>query len=164
MMMSESSHLHQNGGKQHLQPPASCSPIPNATGGNTPTISAPTQQPKQYGRVEISLVNPILPPEMLEQTPSRVDGLDEEVELALRITGCRLIQLSGTLLRLPQTAMATAQVLFQRYYYSKSFVRFPMEFTCMACVVLASKVEEAPRRVRDVLNVFNNIKQIRIGE
>lgn len=154
-MMSKPSYSQQNGGKQD----SGGLPI---SGTNTPTTSVSLQQPKQYGHVVISLENPILPQEMLEQTPSRIDGLDHDTELALRITGCRLIQLSGTLLRLPQTAMATAQVLFQRYYYSKSFVRFPVEFTCMACVLLASKVEEAPRRVRDILNVFNNIKQIRL--
>lgn len=31
----------------------------------------------------------------------------------------------------------------------------------MGCVCLASKIEEAPRRIRDVINVFNHIKQVR---
>merc|ERR1719295_2065054 len=34
----------------------------------------------------------------------------------------------------------------------------------MSCVVLASKIEEAPRRLRDIINVFNHIKQIRNGK
>ncbi|KAJ6219184.1 hypothetical protein RDWZM_004996 [Blomia tropicalis] len=119
---------------------------------------------RKYGQVVISLENPILPNEMIENTPSSLDGLDQETEHDLRITGCKLIQISGVLLRLPQVAMATGQVLFQRYYYSKSFVRFPMEYTAMACVVLASKIEEAPRRIRDVINVFHNMKQIRLGQ
>lgn len=119
---------------------------------------------KQYGRVVISLENPILSNEVVQNTPSLADGLDSQSENDLRITGCRLIQISGILLRLPQVAMATGQVLFQRYYYCKSFVRFPMEITAMACVVLASKVEEAPRRIRDILNVFHNMKQIRLGQ
>lgn len=57
--------------------------------------------------------------------------------------------------------MATGQVLFQRFYYSKSFVRHGMETTAMSCIVLASKIEEAPRRIRDVINVFHHIKQVR---
>lgn len=62
-----------------------------------------------------------------------------------------------------KVAMATGQVLFQRYYYSKSFVRYQMEVTAMACVTLASKIEEAPRRIRDVVNVFHHMKQVRLG-
>lgn len=60
-----------------------------------------------------------------------------------------------------QVAMATGQVLFQRFFYSKSFVRHSMEAVAMSCVCLASKIEEAPRRIRDVINVFHHIKQVR---
>lgn len=60
--------------------------------------------------------------------------------------------------------MATGQVLFQRFYYAKSFVRFPMETTAMACVALASKIEEAPMKIRDVMNVFHHIKQVKNGK
>lgn len=35
-----------------------------------------------------------------------------------------------------------------------------MEATAMGCVCLASKIEEAPRRIRDVVNVFHHIKQV----
>lgn len=56
--------------------------------------------------------------------------------------------------------MATAQVLFQRFYYSKSLVRHNMEITAMSCICLASKIEEAVRRIRDVINVFHHIKQV----
>lgn len=57
--------------------------------------------------------------------------------------------------------MATAQVLFQRFYYTKSFVKHKMLDTAMACIWLASKVEECPRRVRDVINVFYCLEQKR---
>ncbi|KAB7493828.1 Cyclin-L1 [Armadillidium nasatum] len=60
--------------------------------------------------------------------------------------------------------MATGQVLFQRFYYAKSLVRYPMETTAMACVALASKIEEAPMKIRDVINVFNHIKQVKNGK
>ena len=75
-----------------------------------------------------------------------------------------MIQSSGILLRLPQVAMATGQVLFQRFYYSESFLKQSMEVTSMACIALASKIEEAPRRLRDVINVFNHLKQQRTGQ
>jgi transcription initiation factor TFIIIB Brf1 subunit/transcription initiation factor TFIIB len=114
-----------------------------------------------YGAIKLTLNNVLIPPEKLSPTPSSPDGLDPETEADLRIMGCELIQTSGILLSLPQTAMATGQVLFQRFYYSKSFVRQPMDTTAMACVYLASKIEEAPRRIRDVINVFHHIRQYR---
>ena len=114
-----------------------------------------------YGQIVISLENCILPQDKLENTPSQQDGLDKEIECELRILGCELIQTAGILLKLPQVAMATGQVLFQRFYYTKSLVQYNMETTAMSCVCLASKIEEAPRRIRDVINVFHHIKQVR---
>ena len=63
-----------------------------------------------------------------------------------------------------QTAVATGQVLFHRYFYSSSFVRRQMEIVAMACTNLAAKIEENARRIRDVINVFHHIKQIRSGK
>mgnify|MGYP001792149306 FL=1 len=57
--------------------------------------------------------------------------------------------------------MATGQVLFQRFYYCKSFVSNNMDIVAMAAVNLAAKIEEAPRRIRDVINVFHHMSQIR---
>ncbi|XP_061456933.1 cyclin-L2 isoform X2 [Rhineura floridana] len=57
--------------------------------------------------------------------------------------------------------MATGQVLFQRFFYTKSFVKHSMEHVSMACVHLASKIEEAPRRIRDVINVFHRLRFLR---
>ena len=59
--------------------------------------------------------------------------------------------------------MATGCVLFQRFFYAKSLVRYPFDHVAMACIGLASKIEESPRRVRDIINVFHHIKQIRNG-
>ncbi|XP_011502061.1 PREDICTED: cyclin-L1 [Ceratosolen solmsi marchali] len=126
---------------------------------NAPKVAAPTHL-KPYGKILLTLQNCLLPDEKLNSTPSSIDGLDAETETDLRILGCELIQTAGILLRLPQVAMATGQVIFQRFYYSKSLVRHNMETTAMACVCLASKIEEAPRHIRDVINVFNHIKQV----
>lgn len=124
------------------------------------TKSSQANNAKSYGKIVLTLQNCLLPEEKLNSTPSYLDGLDAETETDLRILGCELIQTAGILLKLPQVAMATGQVIFQRFYYSKSLVRHNMETTAMGCVCLASKIEEAPRRIRDVINVFNHVKQV----
>ncbi|KAK6047887.1 hypothetical protein COOONC_14607 [Cooperia oncophora] len=78
----------------------------------------------------------------------------------LRFFGCSLIQEGAVLLKLPQVAAATGQILFQRFYYLKSFLKFRYEHTVMACLLLASKIEEEPRRTRDVYNTFYRLEQL----
>ncbi|KAJ8320186.1 hypothetical protein KUTeg_001773 [Tegillarca granosa] len=117
--------------------------------------------PRDFSKVILTLDNVLIPEDKLSPTPSLQDGLDSETEMDLRIIGCELIQTAGILLKLPQVAMATGQVLFQRFYYSKSFVKHNMEVVAMACINLASKIEESPRRLRDVINVFHHIKQLK---
>jgi len=117
-----------------------------------------------FGHIRLDISNSVLPLEKLSATPSNKDGLNEEIEMQIRSLGCEMIQLAGKLLKLPQVAMATGCVLFQRFYYAKSFIRIPFDITAMSCICLASKIEEAPRRIRDIINVFNHIKQIRAGK
>jgi len=115
----------------------------------------------EYAGVQLSIDNYVIPLEKLSPTPSGIDGLDIQTEDDLRYLGCELIQDAGLLLKLPQVAMATAQVLYQRFFFSKSFVRYVYEHYAMSCVFLAGKIEENPRRIRDVINVFHHIKQAR---
>nr|XP_003218264.3 PREDICTED: cyclin-L1 isoform X1 [Anolis carolinensis] len=114
-----------------------------------------------YSEVSLTIDHSLIPEERLSPTPSMQDGLDLQSETDLRILGCELIQAAGILLRLPQVAMATGQVLFHRFFYSKSFVKHSFEIVAMACINLASKIEEAPRRIRDVINVFHHLRQLR---
>ncbi|XP_071147771.1 cyclin-L1-like [Mytilus galloprovincialis] len=116
---------------------------------------------RDFSKVILTLEAVLIPDDKLSPTPSLQDGLDSDTEMDLRILGCELIQSSGVLLKLPQVAMATGQVLFQRFYYSKSFVKHNMEVLAMACINLAAKIEESPRRIRDVINVFHHVKQMR---
>ncbi|CAF1082678.1 unnamed protein product [Rotaria sordida] len=119
----------------------------------------------EFGHIVLTLSNVLLPPEKLypNPTPSTIEGLPWDVEYDLRLIGCELIQTACLLLKLPQTAVATGQVLFHRYFYSSSFIRRPMEIVAMACTNLAAKIEENARRIRDIINVFHHIKQVRSG-
>ena len=88
----------------------------------------------------------------------------------------------------PQAVMATAQVLFHRFYCKKSFVRFSVkvsksfvsvtlikpvfdfmsgtnEYLCLclqrvaaSCVWLAGKLEESPRRSKHIIIVFHRME------
>ncbi|KRY27133.1 Cyclin-L2 [Trichinella spiralis] len=115
--------------------------------------------PRLYSGVSITLENPILPAEILSNPPSLADGMDYETERAIRFCGCDLIQRASILLRLPQVAAATGQIIFHRFFYARSFLRCTFDYVCMACIYLASKIEESPRRIRDVINVFHQLKQ-----
>ncbi|KAM9501114.1 cyclin-L1-like isoform 1-T1 [Clarias gariepinus] len=112
-----------------------------------------------YSGVLLAIDSSLVPEERRAETPSMRDGLELHTEAELRILGCELIQSAGILLRLPQVAMATGQVLFQRFFYSKSFIKHNFEIVAMACVNLSSKIEESPRRARDVINVFYHLKR-----
>ena len=79
---------------------------------------------KDFEKVHLNLENCIVPKDRLVNTPSQKLGMSHELEVDLRITGCEYIQTGGLLLQLPQVAMATAQVLFQRFYYAKSFTEY----------------------------------------
>ena len=70
------------------------------------------------------LDNFYLSDEELENSPSRQHGIDRETETTLRVYGCELIQEGGVLLHFPQAAMATGQVLFQRFYCKRSMKDF----------------------------------------
>ncbi|XP_020011262.1 cyclin-L2 isoform X2 [Castor canadensis] len=133
----------------------------SGSGGAAPGSQGVLIGDKLYSGVLITLENCLLPDDKLRFTPSMSSGLDTDTETGLRVVGCELIQAAGILLRLPQVAMATGQVLFQRFFYTKSFVKHSMEHVSMACVHLASKIEEAPRRIRDVINVFHRLRHLR---
>jgi hypothetical protein len=45
---------------------------------------------------------------------------------------------------------ATGQLLLHRFFYRKSLTRFDVFTVAMGCVLLASKVEEKPRILREV--------------
>lgn len=138
----------------------SASLLTTTTSSTTTTATSSNTQPL----IKVSLDVPLMTKEQLYPTPSMKDHIPYDVEFDLRLLGCELIQTSGRLLKLPQTAMATGQVLFHRFYYSKSFVKNPMEYYAMAAIFLSTKIEECPRRIRDVLNVFHHIKQVRSGK
>eukprot|EP00050_Salpingoeca_kvevrii_P021241 m.108189 g.108189 ORF g.108189 m.108189 type:complete len:227 (+) comp9249_c0_seq1:223-903(+) len=58
-----------------------------------------------------------------------------------------------------QIVMASAQVLFQRFYCKKSFAHHDLQEVAIACLFLAAKIEEHPKRLRDFINVTYRVVQ-----
>ncbi|KAJ2785255.1 hypothetical protein GGI18_003360, partial [Coemansia linderi] len=105
----------------------------------------------------LSLRNPLLTPEQIVQSPSQRQGMSQTLELDLRAYGCHLVEAAGIVLRVPQVVMASAQVLFQRFYYLASFQDYPLRGTVLGALFLACKVEESPKSVRSIINVVDII-------
>ena len=91
-----------------------------------------------------STLYPLASLEQIERTPSREDGIPEDLEEDLRAYGCKLIHQAGILLKQcvfpshpsdlqkknyskkkrKQVAVATAQILFQRFWFVTSMKQF----------------------------------------
>ncbi|GAA5856633.1 hypothetical protein JCM9279_006013 [Rhodotorula babjevae] len=99
------------------------------------------------------LLNPLAP--LGVPTPSALDGVPAELERDLRAYGALLIQQAGIMLKASQVVMATAQVLFQRFWFVTSLKHFGIRDVGMGALFLASKLEEAPLRIRDIVNCFS---------
>ncbi|KAG6869087.1 hypothetical protein C0993_003407 [Termitomyces sp. T159_Od127] len=95
----------------------------------------------------------------IESTPSREDGLPADLEEDLRAYGCKLIHEAGILLNQKQVAVAAAQIIFQRFWYVTSMKQFGVGDIGMGALYLASKLEECPLRIRDLINVYDLLLQ-----
>jgi len=85
------------------------------------------------------------------QTPSRNDDVDFETEARYRKEGARFIMELGNKLGLRYLTMATGIVFYHRFYMFHSFKEFSRWVTSATCLFLAGKVEETPKKCRDIL-------------
>ncbi|KAF8636743.1 hypothetical protein AX17_003546 [Amanita inopinata Kibby_2008] len=95
----------------------------------------------------------------IEKSPSSNDGIPSELEEDLRAYGCKLIHQAGILLKQKQVAVATAQILFQKFWFVTSLKQFGVGDIGMGALYLASKLEECPLRMRDLINVYDLLLQ-----
>ncbi|CAE7698927.1 CYCL1-1 [Symbiodinium microadriaticum] len=100
----------------------------------------------------------LVPSDVLARPPSREDGISEGEEDQLRRFGGSLIQRAGGLLKLPQFTVVSAAAMFQRFYYCKSFAEYDVRSLAAAALVLASKLEEHPRKLVEVIQVCYRVK------
>jgi cyclin L len=84
---------------------------------------------------------------------SREDGIDGSVEEGQLLFGAELIADSGLLLRLPQVAIVSAHILFHRFFLVVSLKAHSHVWVAASALLVASKAEEQPRKIRDIANV-----------
>ncbi|EDW37431.1 GL26256 [Drosophila persimilis] len=83
--------------------------------------------------------------ELRERTPSILDGITYENERRYRKEGARFIMECGTKMGLGHNTMATGVVSFPRYV------------TACCCLFFAGKVEETPKKCRDIIKTARGI-------
>ncbi|PSN40911.1 Cyclin-K [Blattella germanica] len=93
----------------------------------------------------------------LRNTPSIQDGIDYETECRYRKEGARFIIDTGTKMDLGYNTMATGVVYFHRFYMFHSFRSFPRYVTACCCLFLAGKVEETPKKCKDIIKTARSL-------
>lgn len=87
----------------------------------------------------------------LSRSPSFLEGISAETESRYRKEGARFIIDTGTLMDLGYSTTATGVVYFHRFYMLHSFRTFPRYVTACCCLFLAGKVEETPKKCKDII-------------
>lgn len=97
----------------------------------------------------------------ISQLPSlQKDGMTMEQEALQRRKTCRFIEeAAGRVLKLPRVAIATAMVLFHRFYAKHCFSEHDRFEVAVASIVLAAKTEESPKKLNTVLQECYKLKQ-----
>ena len=98
--------------------------------------------------------NVLLPIDVHDSSPSRLDGISSPLESRHRYFGCNLIVEACIRLHLPQGVASTAQNILHRYYYRVSLARFDAFTVAMGCVLLGAKLEEKQKLLREVSYTF----------
>lgn len=91
--------------------------------------------------------------EQLENSPSKRFGIDADKELSYRQIAANLIQEMGQRLHTTQLCINTAIVYMHRFYMYHPFTLFHRNAMATACLFLAAKNEEQPRKLEHVLKV-----------
>lgn len=95
----------------------------------------------------------------LRCSPSIRAGIDDKTERRYRKEGTRFIIDCGTVMELGHHTIATGAVYFHRFYMFHTFQEFPRYVTACCCLFLAGKVEETPKKCRDIIATARSMLQ-----
>ncbi|GLD97784.1 hypothetical protein PINS_up006481 [Pythium insidiosum] len=96
----------------------------------------------------------------LRSTPSQRDGMKFKEELIMRRKGCDFIEKMSKALDLPKLAQISADYYFHRFYMRQSLVRYDRYLVSAACVLLASKVEESPKKIGYIAKEYISVRKV----
>ncbi|XP_014772763.1 cyclin-K [Octopus bimaculoides] len=93
----------------------------------------------------------------LRNTASYQDGISPEVEARYRREGARFILDAGSKMGLRFDTCGTGVVYFHRFYMLHSFREFHRYVTGACCLFLAGKVEETPKKCKDIIKICQSL-------
>ena len=94
----------------------------------------------------------------ISQLPSLKDGMTVQEEATKRRKTCRFMEEAGRVLKLPRVAIATSMVFLHRFYAKHSFQDHERFEVAVACIVLAAKTEESPKKLNTVIDECHKLK------
>lgn len=104
------------------------------------------------------------PRALIDSPPTVAAGrLTAHVEARNRAYACLLLARAGRMLTLPQATISTGQVLVHRFYFRADMSTHRLLPVAMACLFLATKLEETPLKLRFVLSVFDRLLKRQAG-
>mmetsp|Transcript_22167 Transcript_22167/g.36726 ORF Transcript_22167/g.36726 Transcript_22167/m.36726 type:complete len:249 (+) Transcript_22167:90-836(+) len=106
---------------------------------------------------------------MLLSSQDRTSSRHGPDDARRRKTGVRFLRDAALRLRLPRATLATAVHYFHTYLGNARFAENDLYLAASACLFLASKVDERPRKIRDIVNVTYRVRNpdkepLRIGQ
>jgi len=92
-------------------------------------------------------------------TKSELQGLTFDEERSIRQAAIMMIKHGAVLLKLAGQVSATACSIFHRFFYRNSFFEHDPRLFATASLFLAAKLEETPKKYKDVISVFHIVAQ-----
>jgi len=140
-------HPHHN---PNMRPPPPPHQMQQQQQQRPPQQRPPPQPtpPKHILRVPTAIFDENHLPSVLHQP----NPMTPEAERQARRRTCRFIEEAGQRsLRMPRVAISTATVFFHRFYAKHAFQEHDRFEVAMACLLLAGKTEEAPKKLDFVI-------------
>ena len=96
----------------------------------------------------------------LQESASCKDGIELEQERAQRHKTVWFMEdMAKELKNYHRKALTCALIFFHRFYTFHSFTAYNRFRLGVACLFLASKVEECPFKLKDIISAYHNLKR-----